>query len=82
MNAILKFDFQKKKTITFFRRKLSKLDKKETILNVSITFSLKQGETRASSGPISLCILEISCQSLSPYFLIYTIHFSLYVQVT
>ena len=52
MSAILKFDFQKKKTITFFRRKLSKLQRKDTILHVTFTFSLKQGDTGTSSGPI------------------------------
>ena len=46
--------FPKKKTITYFGRKLSKLHKRQTILHVTITFSLKQGETRASSGPIPL----------------------------
>ena len=51
MSAILKFDFQKKKTITFFRSKLSQLHKKDPILHVTTTFSLKQGETRTSSGP-------------------------------
>ena len=38
MSAILKFDFQKKKLITFFRRKVSKLHNKDTILQVTITF--------------------------------------------
>ena len=38
MSAILKFDFQKKKTTTFLRRKLSKLHKKDTILHVTINF--------------------------------------------
>ena len=52
MNAILKYYFQKKKTITFFQSKLSKLHKKDPILHVNTTFSLKQGETRTSSGPI------------------------------
>ena len=52
MSAILKFDFQKKRTITFFWGKLSKLHKKGPILHVAITFSLKQGETRTSHGPI------------------------------
>ena len=51
MSAILKFDFQKKKTITLFWSKLSKLHKKEPILHVT-TFSLKQGETRTNSVPI------------------------------
>ena len=52
MSAILKFDFQKKKTITFFWSKLSKLHKKEPILHVTTTVYLKQGETRTNSGPI------------------------------
>ena len=52
MSAILKFDIQKKKTITFFWSKLSKLHKKGKILHVTTTFSLKQGETWTSSGPI------------------------------
>ena len=45
--------FPKKKTITFFGRTLSKLHTKERILHITITFSLKQGQTRASSGPIT-----------------------------
>ena len=52
MSSILKFDFQKKKTITFFWSKLFKLHKKDPILHVTTTFVLKQGETRISSGPI------------------------------
>ena len=52
---------KKKKTITFFRRKLSKLHHKDTILHVTITFSLKEGQTRSSSSwpiwvPVSLCL--------------------------
>ena len=52
MSAILKFDL-KKITTAFLRRKLSKLHKKDTILHVAFTCtcSLKQGETRTSSGP-------------------------------
>ena len=42
----------KKKTITFFWSKLSKLHKKDSILHVTTTFSLTQGETRTGSGPI------------------------------
>ena len=43
MSAILKCDFQKKKkTITFFGRKLSQIHRKEIILHVTITFSLKK----------------------------------------
>ena len=44
--------FPKKKTITFFWSKFSKLHKKDPILHVAATFSLKQGETRTSNGPI------------------------------
>ena len=44
--------FPKKKTITFFWSKLSKLHKKDPILHVATTFSLKQGETRTNSVPI------------------------------
>ena len=42
----------KKETITFLWSKLSKLHKKDPILHVATTFSLKQGETRTSRGPI------------------------------
>ena len=44
--------FPKKRTITFFWGKLSKLNKKDPILHVATIFSLKQGETRTSHGPI------------------------------
>ena len=44
--------FPKERTITFFWSKLSKLHKKDPILHVATTFSLKQGETRTSHGPI------------------------------
>ena len=45
--------FPKKKTIMFFWSKLSKLHKKDPILHVATTFSLKQGETRITChGPI------------------------------
>ena len=43
---------KKKKTITFFWSKLSKLHKKDPILHATTTFSLKQGETRTNSVPI------------------------------
>ena len=42
MSVNLKFDFQKKRTITFFWSKSSKLHKKDPILHVETTFSLKQ----------------------------------------
>ena len=44
--------FPKKRTNTFFWSKLSKLYKKDPILHVATIFSLKQGETRSSHGPI------------------------------
>ena len=44
--------FPKKRTITFFWSKLSKLHKKDPIMHVATTFFLKQGETRTSHGPI------------------------------
>ena len=50
----MRANLKEKKTITFFRRMLSKLHKEDTLLYVTVTFSLKQGETRTSSGPISL----------------------------
>ena len=54
MIAILKFDFQKRKQLRFseVKSKVSKLHKKDSILHVATTVSLKQGETRTSSGPI------------------------------
>ena len=52
MNAIIEIWFLKKKTITFFWSKLSKLHKKDPILHATTTFFLKQEETRTSNGPI------------------------------
>ena len=58
--------FPKKRTIMFFWSKLSKLHKKTQfcILYVATTFSLKQGDTRTSHGPIphllrSVCTKEL-----------------------
>ena len=59
--------FPKKKPITLIGRKLSKLHKKEIILHVTITFSLKQGGTRTSSGPISLTLKDYNLRK--DYFL-------------
>ena len=56
MNASLKFDFQKRKQLLFFLNKLSKLHKKKKKKkknHVATSFSLKQGETRTKSIPIS-----------------------------
>ena len=50
MSAIMKFDFKKRKQLRF--SEVFKLHKKDPILHVATTFSLKQGETRTSSGPI------------------------------
>ena len=44
--------FPKKRAIRFFWSKLSKLHKKDPILHVATTFSLKQGETRTNYRPI------------------------------
>ena len=63
MSAILKFDFQKKRTITFFWSKLSKLHKKDPILHVATTFSLKQWETRTSHGPIPNLLIKVEIQT-------------------
>ena len=67
MSAILKFDFQKNTIITFFRSKFLKLHKKDPILHVATTLSLKQGETRTSHGPIlhPLNWLHMHCFSLA-----------------
>ena len=51
MSAILKFDFQKRKQLRF--SEVNNLDyKKDPILHVTTTFSLKQGGTRTNSVPI------------------------------
>ena len=64
--------FPKKRTVTFFWSKLSKLHKKDPILHVATTFSLKQRETRASHGPIPHPLKElhsfISNRKLSIWF--------------
>ena len=59
--------FPKKIIITFFGRKLFKLHKKETILHVTISFFLKQRETRTSSGPISHPLSIYHCSGFLPY---------------
>ena len=41
MSAILKFDFQKREQLRLSEVKLSKLHKKDPILHVATTFSLK-----------------------------------------
>ena len=50
MSAILKFDFQKGKQLRF--SEVNTTQKRPNFLHVATTFSLKQGETRTSHGPI------------------------------
>ena len=50
MSAILKYLISKKENNYVF--KLSERHKKDPILHVTTTFSLKQGETRTNSVPI------------------------------
>ena len=52
MSAILKFDFQKREQLRFSEVNYLNYTKKDPILHVTTTFSLKQGETRTSHGPI------------------------------
>ena len=52
MSAILKFDFPKIKQLRFSEVNYLNYTKKDPILHVTTTFSLNQGETRTSSGPI------------------------------
>ena len=59
------FKKKKNRTITFFWSKLSKLHKKDPILHVATTFSLKQGETRTSHGPIPHPLIEIEIKYLT-----------------
>ena len=49
MSAILKFDFQKRKQLHFSEVNYLNYTKKDPILHVTTTFSLKQGETRTNS---------------------------------
>ena len=78
--------FPKKKTITFFWSKLSKLYKKDQILHVATIFSLKQGETRTSHGPIPHPLISRACWQ-QHYFLrvfsdIVSTQFMDFVQIT
>ena len=52
MSAILKFDFQKREQLRISEVNYLNYTKKDPILHVATTFSLKQGETRTSHGPI------------------------------
>ena len=62
--------FPKKRTITFLWGKLSKLHNKhdkDRILHVATIFSLKQGETRTSHGPIPRPLNQYQSPYLNPY---------------
>ena len=52
MSAILKFDFQKREQLRFSEVNYLNYTKKDPILHVATTFSLKQEETRTGHGPI------------------------------
>ena len=52
MSAILKFDFQKREQLRFSEVNDLNYTKKGPTLHVATTFSVKQGETRTSHGPI------------------------------
>ena len=52
MSAILKFDFQKREQLRFSEAIYLNYTKKTQFLHMATTFSLKQGETRTSHGPI------------------------------
>ena len=52
MSAILKFDFQKREQLCFSEVNYLNYTKKDPILHVATIFSLKQGVTRTSHGPI------------------------------
>ena len=60
MSAILKFDFQKRKQLHFSEVNYLNYTQKTPILHVTTTFSLKQGETRTSSGPIPHPLMVLS----------------------
>ena len=60
--------FPKKKAITFIWGKLSKVHKKDQILHVTTIFSLKQGETRTSHGPIPHPLLRLRVKTQSTWF--------------
>ena len=64
MSAILKFDFQKRKQLRFSGVNYLNYTKKDSILHVTTTFSLKQGETRASSGPIPHPLIALHTRHL------------------
>ena len=60
MSAILKFDFQKRKQLRISEVNYLNYTKKDPILHVTTTVSLKQGETRTSSLPIPHPLKDIT----------------------
>ena len=58
MSAILKFDFLKREQLRFSEVNYLNYTKETKILHVATIFSLKQGGTRTSHGPIPhpLCV--------------------------
>ena len=66
MSTILKFEFQKRKQLRFFRSKLSKLHKNDPHLHVANRFSLKKREPKQAMDPFhtpSTCkrVFQIKC---------------------
>ena len=59
MSAILKFDFQKRKKLRFSEVNYLNYTKKDPIMHVTTTFSLKQGGNKnkqwTHSTPIKFC---------------------------
>ena len=75
MDTILECVFQKWKQLHFSDENYLIYTKKDTILHVTITFFLKQGQTRTSSGPITVpliifCVAQFikTCISLPCFF--------------
>ena len=67
MSAILTFDFQKRKELRFSEVNYLNCTKNDPILQMTTTFSLKQGETKTSSGPIPhplKVLIHTTCKQL------------------
>ena len=54
MSAILKFDFQKREQLRFSGVNYLNWHKKDPILHVATTFSLKQGEQEQATEPFHI----------------------------
>ena len=76
MSAILKLDFQKRKRLRFPEVNNLIFIKKDPILNETTTVSLKEGETRTSSGPVHPPKGTNGRQKTCEIFHIYCIFFS------